>query len=112
MQRASWGVRGWRAAARWREIAGAQRGPLHGERSRARRLPRSQVRRQAEAALKQLGQHPDVVPALAQVLSSSQHAERRQMAGVLLRKRVGKHWAVLGQQVRWGGGWPGQARSH
>ncbi len=59
----------------------------------------TQVRKQAEEAFKQLSQHPDVVPELVKCLQASNEPQLRQLAAVLLRKRVAKHWAGLSREV-------------
>lgn len=72
-----------------------------------RRIPRlacaacaPQVRKAAEEALRALSAQPQVVPDLLQRIQSSQDAQVRQLAAVLLRKRVSRHWAQLSPEVR------------
>lgn len=59
-----------------------------------------QVRKQAEDAIKQLTAQAAVVPELLACIQNSASAEARQLAAVLLRKHITKHWKALPAQVR------------
>lgn len=73
--------------------------------ARANHLPpplaacQQQVRKQAEDAVKQLSNRPDVIPALLQLLQCAADAQVRQLAAVLARKWVVRHWSKLPAEV-------------
>jgi hypothetical protein len=58
-----------------------------------------QVRKQAEDALKQLSHRPEVIPQLVQQLHTAGDPQVRQLAAVLLRKWVSRHWDKLPAEV-------------
>lgn len=59
----------------------------------------TQVRKQAEDAVKQLSNRPEVIPQLVQQLQAAGDAQVRQLSAVLLRKWIGRHWDKLPPQV-------------
>jgi hypothetical protein len=62
-----------------------------------------QDRKQAEDSLKQLASQPAIIPELLAQMQSSPSVEVRQLAAVLLRKHISKHWKSLPAEVRRGG---------
>jgi hypothetical protein len=64
-----------------------------------RRWP-PQVRQQAEAALKKASQQPQIIPELMGRLQASPDPLVRQMAAVLVRKRIARHWQLLPPEAR------------
>lgn len=54
---------------------------------------------QAEQALRSASKQPAVVPELLHRLYSSPDPDVRQLAAVLLRKRIASHWHSLSSQV-------------
>ncbi|KAI5574530.1 hypothetical protein POPTR_010G169800v4 [Populus trichocarpa] len=63
-------------------------------------MPDNDARRQAEEQIKRLAKDPQVVPALAQHLRTAKTPNVRQLAAVLLRKKVTGHWAKLPPQLK------------
>eukprot|EP00897_Mesotaenium_endlicherianum_P001169 jgi/Mesen1/11052/ME000099S10502 len=63
-------------------------------------VPDNAQRKQAEEHIKQLGRDPGIVPALMHLVSSSQQPNIRQLAAVLLRKRITGHWMKLSEDVK------------
>lgn len=59
-----------------------------------------QVRKQAEDAVKQLSNRPEVLPQLVQQLQTAADPQVRQLAAVLLRKWTPRHWDKLPLEVR------------
>lgn len=59
-----------------------------------------QVRKQAEDAVKQLSNRPEVIPQLVQQLQSAADPQVRQLSAVLLRKWIVRHWDKLPAEVR------------
>lgn len=57
------------------------------------------MRKQAEDALKVLSQQPSIVPELMHRVQYAEDPQMRQLAAVLLRKRISKHWEELPEQV-------------
>ncbi|CAN1240622.1 IPO4 [Linum grandiflorum] len=58
-------------------------------------MPDNDARRQAEEQIKRLAKDPQVVPALVQHLRTAKTPNVRQLAAVLLRKKITGHWAKL-----------------
>ncbi|KAH7569802.1 hypothetical protein JRO89_XS05G0002100 [Xanthoceras sorbifolium] len=56
-------------------------------------MPDNDARRQAEEQIKRLAKDPQVVPALVQHLRTAKTPNVRQLAAVLLRKKITGHWA-------------------
>jgi methionyl-tRNA formyltransferase len=52
----------------------------------------NEVRRSAEAALKQAVANPSCIGALLQQLQQSPHPEIRQLAALVIRRRINSHW--------------------
>eukprot|EP01018_Ginkgo_biloba_P037639 Gb_34114 [translate_table: standard] len=63
-------------------------------------MPDNDARRQAEEQIKRLAKDPQVVPALLQHMRTAKSANVRQLAAVLLRKKITGHWMKLSPQVR------------
>ncbi|XVE91917.1 hypothetical protein REPUB_Repub01dG0052500 [Reevesia pubescens] len=63
-------------------------------------MPDNDARRQAEEQIKRLAKDPQVVPALVQHLRTAKTPNVRQLAAVLLRKKITGHWAKLPPQVK------------
>lgn len=63
-------------------------------------MPDNDARRQAEDQIKRLAKDPQVVPALVQHLRTAKTPNVRQLAAVLLRKKITGHWAKLAPQVK------------
>ncbi|KAJ6756590.1 IMPORTIN BETA [Salix purpurea] len=63
-------------------------------------MPDNDARRQAEEQIKRLAKDPQVVPALAQHLRTAKTPNVRQLAAVLLRKKITGHWAKLSPQLK------------
>lgn len=63
-------------------------------------MPDNDARRQAEDQIKRLAKDPQVVPALVQHLRTAKTPNVRQLAAVLLRKRITGHWAKLSPQTK------------
>lgn len=61
-------------------------------------MPDNDARRQAEEQIKRLAKDPQVVPALIQHLRTAKTPNVRQLAAVLLRKKITGHWAKLSPQ--------------
>ena len=58
-------------------------------------MPDNDARRQAEDQIKRLAKDPQVVPALVQHMRTAKTPNVRQLAAVLLRKKITGHWAKL-----------------
>nr|TKR97801.1 importin beta-2 subunit family protein [Populus alba] len=63
-------------------------------------MPDNDARRQAEEQIKRLAKDPQVVPALAQHLRTAKTPNVRQLAAVLLRKKITGHWAKLSPPLK------------
>lgn len=63
-------------------------------------MPDNDARRQAEEQIKRLAKDPQVVPALIQHLRTAKTPNVRQLAAVLLRKKITGHWAKLSSQQK------------
>ncbi|KAB2620412.1 importin-4-like [Pyrus ussuriensis x Pyrus communis] len=63
-------------------------------------MPDNDARRQAEDQIKRLAKDPQVVPALVQHLRTAKTPNVRQLAAVLLRKKITGHWAKLSPQSK------------
>lgn len=63
-------------------------------------MPDNDARRQAEEQIKRLAKDPQVVPALVQHLRTAKTPNVRQLAAVLLRKKITGHWAKLSLQLK------------
>ncbi|RXH92312.1 hypothetical protein DVH24_033208 [Malus domestica] len=63
-------------------------------------MPDNDARRQAEDQIKRLAKDPQVVPALVQHLRTAKTPNVRQLAAVLLRKKITGHWAKLSPQIK------------
>ncbi|KAG7976236.1 hypothetical protein I3843_06G139700 [Carya illinoinensis] len=63
-------------------------------------MPDNDARRQAEEQIKRLAKDPQVVPALVQHLRTAKTPNVRQLAAVLLRKKITGHWAKLPPQLK------------
>ncbi|CAM8919178.1 unnamed protein product [Rhodiola kirilowii] len=63
-------------------------------------MPDNDARRQAEDQIKRLAKDPQVVPALIHHLRTAKTPNVRQLAAVLLRKKITGHWAKLTPQLR------------
>ncbi|KAK4743269.1 hypothetical protein SAY87_001270 [Trapa incisa] len=63
-------------------------------------MPDNDARRQAEEQIKRLAKDPQVVPALVQHLRTAKTPNVRQLAAVLLRKKITGHWAKLPPQTK------------
>ncbi|KAI5661542.1 hypothetical protein M9H77_20865 [Catharanthus roseus] len=63
-------------------------------------MPDNDARRQAEDQIKRLVKDPQVVPALVHHLRTAKTPHVRQLAAVLLRKKITGHWAKLSPQLR------------
>ncbi|KAJ4874232.1 ARM repeat superfamily protein [Raphanus sativus] len=63
-------------------------------------MPDNDARRQAEDQIKRLAKDPQVVPSLVQHLRTAKTPNVRQLAAVLLRKRITGHWAKLSPQMK------------
>ncbi|KAL9246199.1 hypothetical protein vseg_019764 [Gypsophila vaccaria] len=63
-------------------------------------MPDNDARRQAEDQIKRLAKDPQVVPALVHHLRTAKTPNVRQLAAVLLRKKITGHWAKLSPPLR------------
>ncbi|KAL1289715.1 hypothetical protein HN51_058110 [Arachis hypogaea] len=63
-------------------------------------MPDNDARRQAEDQIKRLAKDPQVVPALIHHLRTAKTPNVRQLAAVLLRKKITGHWAKLSPQLK------------
>lgn len=63
-------------------------------------MPDNDARRQAEDQIKRLAKDPQVVPSLVHHLRTAKTPNVRQLAAVLLRKKITGHWAKLSPQLR------------
>ena len=54
----------------------------------------------AEAQIKALLKRPENVPAFMSQIQHSQHPAVRQMAAVLLRRKINRHWQKLGEATQ------------
>ncbi|PWA69088.1 ARM repeat superfamily protein [Artemisia annua] len=63
-------------------------------------MPDNDARRQAEDQIKRLAKDPQVVPALVHHLRTAKTPNVRQLAAVLLRKKITGHWPKLSAQLR------------
>ncbi|KAI9071084.1 hypothetical protein K1719_046949 [Acacia pycnantha] len=63
-------------------------------------MPDNDARRQAEDQIKRLAKDPQVIPALVQHLRTAKTPNVRQLAAVLLRKKITGHWAKLSPQLK------------
>ncbi|MCD7470859.1 hypothetical protein HAX54_011043 [Datura stramonium] len=63
-------------------------------------MPDNDARRQAEDQIKRLAKDPQVVPSLIHHLRTAKTPNVRQLAAVLLRKKITGHWAKLSPQLR------------
>jgi hypothetical protein len=63
-------------------------------------MPDNDARRQAEDQIKRLAKDPQVVPALIHHLRTAKTPNVRQLAAVLLRKKITGHWSKLSPQVK------------
>ncbi|CAO2829167.1 unnamed protein product [Amaranthus hypochondriacus] len=63
-------------------------------------MPDNDARRQAEDQIKRLSKDPQVVPALVHHLRTAKTPNVRQLAAVLLRKKITGHWSKLAPNVR------------
>nr|GMD08885.1 importin-4 [Ipomoea batatas]GMD10099.1 importin-4 [Ipomoea batatas] len=63
-------------------------------------MPDNDARRQAEDQIKRLAKDPQVVPALIHHLRTAKTPNVRQLAAVLLRKKITGHWGKLSPQLR------------
>jgi importin-4 len=58
-------------------------------------MPDNDARRQAEEQIRRLARDPQVVPALVHHLRTAKTPNVRQLAAVLLRKKITSHWPKL-----------------
>ncbi|KAB2628407.1 importin-4 [Pyrus ussuriensis x Pyrus communis] len=63
-------------------------------------MPDNDARRQAEGQIKRLAKDLQMVPALVQHLRTAKTPNVRQLAAVLLRKKITGHWAKLSPQIK------------
>ena len=63
-------------------------------------VPDNASRKQAEEQIRRLSKDPQLVPALLHHVRSSHYPEVRQLAAVLLRKKITGHWMQLSVEVR------------
>lgn len=63
-------------------------------------MPDNDARRQAEEQIKRLAKDPQVVPALIHHLRTAKTPNVRQLAAVLLRKKITGHWAKLSSPIK------------
>ncbi|XP_045817524.1 importin-4-like [Trifolium pratense] len=63
-------------------------------------MPDNDARRQAEDQIKRLAKDPQVVPALIHHLRTAKTPNVRQLAAVLLRKKITGHWSKLSPQIK------------
>jgi uncharacterized protein involved in cysteine biosynthesis len=63
-------------------------------------VPDNTARKQAEEAIKQLAKDPAIVPKLLEQVKGAHHAEVRQLAAVLLRKKIAGLWMKLTPEVQ------------
>ncbi|CAH9082136.1 unnamed protein product [Cuscuta europaea] len=63
-------------------------------------MPDNDARRQAEDQIKRLAKDPQVVPVLAEHLRTAKTPNVRQLAAVLLRKKITGHWGKLTPELR------------
>ncbi|KAJ0971623.1 hypothetical protein J5N97_019582 [Dioscorea zingiberensis] len=63
-------------------------------------MPDNDARRQAEDQIRRLAKDPQVVPALVHHLRTAKTPNVRQLAAVLLRKKITGHWAKLPPHVK------------
>ncbi|KAL3620856.1 hypothetical protein CASFOL_035768 [Castilleja foliolosa] len=63
-------------------------------------MPDNDARRQAEDQIKRLAKDPQVVPALIHHLRTAKTPNVRQLAAVLLRKKITGHWGKLSVDLR------------
>jgi hypothetical protein len=63
-------------------------------------VPDNEARKQAEEQIRLLSKDPQLVPALLHYVRSAQSPEVRQLAGVLLRKKITGHWMQLSTETR------------
>ncbi|KAK3011325.1 hypothetical protein RJ639_011712 [Escallonia herrerae] len=63
-------------------------------------MPDNDARRQAEDQIKRLSKDPQVVPALVHHLRTAKTPNVRQLAAVLLRKKITGHWPKLPAHIR------------
>ena len=64
--------------------------------------PDNDARKSAEARLSELSRDPALVSGLLQLMRSSPDAAKRQLAAVLLRKRLGGLWTQLTAEAKEG----------
>eukprot|EP00878_Enallax_costatus_P030791 GHUV01033582.1.p1 GENE.GHUV01033582.1~~GHUV01033582.1.p1 ORF type:complete len:279 (+),score=76.17 GHUV01033582.1:252-1088(+) len=62
----------------------------------------NQVRKHAEDTIKQLSAKPEVIPELLQRVQTAANPQVRQLAAVLLRKWIARHWSKLSPEVKSG----------
>ncbi|MCO5558951.1 hypothetical protein L7F22_012542 [Adiantum nelumboides] len=62
--------------------------------------PDNEARKQAEEQIKRLAKDPMIVPALLHHMRVAPSFNVRQLAAVLLRKKIVGHWMKLTSQVR------------
>lgn len=63
-------------------------------------VPDNAARKHAEEQIRRLSKDPQLVPALLHHVRSSPYPEVRQLAAVLLRKKITGHWMQLSVEVR------------
>ncbi|KAJ7524132.1 hypothetical protein O6H91_18G079600 [Diphasiastrum complanatum] len=63
-------------------------------------MPDNEARRNAEEQIKQLAKDPQLVPALLHQIRAARSPNVRQLAAVLLRKKITGHWMKLTPQIR------------
>ncbi|XP_057430395.1 uncharacterized protein LOC130723389 [Lotus japonicus] len=63
-------------------------------------MPDNDARRQAEDQIKRLAKDPQVVPALIHHLRTAKTPNVRQLAAVLLRKKITGHWPKLSPHIK------------
>jgi hypothetical protein len=63
-------------------------------------VPDNEARKQAEEQIRLLSKDPQLVPGLLHYVRSAQSPEVRQLAGVLLRKKITGHWMQLSPETR------------
>ncbi|WOL18351.1 putative importin subunit beta-4 isoform X1 [Canna indica] len=63
-------------------------------------MPDNDARRQAEEQIKRLSKDPAVVPALVHHLRTAKTSNVRQLAAVLLRKKITGHWTKLSPAIK------------
>lgn len=88
-----------RMQPRWSGGCLTARGPAAAARLLTTDSLDTQVRKHAEDTIKQLSARPEVIPELLQRVQAAANPQIRQLAAVLLRKWIARHWSKLTPEV-------------